>query len=294
MDLKFAHYRNRFCMFRTYYALAKGLVKPDGFTLSVTELPDPPSHELEEALIRGDIDVANIYLANFLNRKIEGAPIVGISTEWKSTAKGNGMFVLADGPVKTAQDLSGRLIASHHKTPHVTHRFLLKHCYGVDETSLRWVSYPQEELLQKLKQREADAVVLIDQFFFKGETGNAVRCLYTDGDGWKKLHGFSEFIKHMVAVREPLLKENPELKTKLLNAFKASFAYSEEHLDEIADEFLKRYPGDKEAALASARYPRIEFTFTETERKIAEAEMDMLLEMGELPRKISIPSVFVT
>lgn len=219
---------------------------------------------------------------------------MGISTEWKSTAKGNGMFVLADGPVKTAQDLSGRLIASHHKTPHVTHRFLLKHCYGVDETSLRWVSYPQEELLQKLKQREADAVVLIDQFFFKGETDNAVRCLYTDGDGWKKLHGFSEFIKHMVAVREPLLKENPELKTKLLNAFKASFAYSEEHLDEIADEFLKRYPGDKEAALASARYPRIEFTFTETERKIAEAEMDMLLEMGELPRKISIPSVFVT
>ena len=294
MDLKFAHYRNRFCMFRTYYALAKGLVKPDGFTLSVTEVPDPPSHEQEEALIRGDIDIANIYLPNFLNQMIKGAPIVGISTEWKSTAKGNGLFVLADGPVKNIQDLSGRLIASHHKTPHVTHRFLLKNCYGVDETSLRWVSYPQEELLGKLKEGEADAVVLIDQFFFKGETDNAIRCLYTDGDGWKKLHGFSEFIKHMVAVREPLLKENPELKTKLLNAFKASFAYSEDHLDEIADEFLKRYPGDKEASLASARYPKIEFTFTEKERKIAEAEMDMLVEMGELPHKISIPSVFVT
>lgn len=294
MDLKFAHYRNRFCMFRTYYALAKGLVKPDGFTLSVTEVPDPPSHEQEEALIRGDIDIANIYLPNFLNQMIKGAPIVGISTEWKSTAKGNGLFVLADGPVKNVQDLSGRLLASHHKTPHVTHRFLLKNCYGVDETSLRWVSYPQEELLGKLKEGEADAVVLIDQFFFKGETDNAIRCLYTDGDGWKKLHGFSEFIKHMVAVRAPLLKENPELRTKLLDAFKASFAYSEDHLDEIADEFLKRYPGDKEASLASARYPKIEFTFTEKERKIAEAEMDMLVEMGELPHKISIPSVFVT
>jgi ABC-type nitrate/sulfonate/bicarbonate transport system substrate-binding protein len=281
-------------MFRTYYALAKGLVKPDGFTLSVTEVPDPPSHEQEEALIRGDIDIANIYLPNFLNQMIKGAPIVGISTEWKSTAKGNGLFVLADGPVKNIQDLSGRLIASHHKTPHVTHRFLLKNCYGVDETSLRWVSYPQEELLGKLKEGEADAVVLIDQFFFKGETDNAIRCLYTDGDGWKKLHGFSEFIKHMVAVRAPLLKENPELRTKLLDAFKASFAYSEDHLDEIADEFLKRYPGDKEASLASARYPKIEFTFTEKERKIAEAEMDMLVEMGELPHKISIPSVFVT
>ena len=71
-------------MFRTYYALAKGLVKPDGFTLSVTEVPDPPSHEQEEALIRGDIDIANIYLPNFLNQMIKGAPIVGISTEWNS------------------------------------------------------------------------------------------------------------------------------------------------------------------------------------------------------------------
>ena len=65
MDLTFAHYRNRFCMFRTYYALAIGKVKPDGFDMKVIELPDPPSHEQEEALIRGDVQVANIYLPNF-------------------------------------------------------------------------------------------------------------------------------------------------------------------------------------------------------------------------------------
>ena len=34
MDLTFAHYRNRFCMFRTYYALAVGKVKPDGVNMS--------------------------------------------------------------------------------------------------------------------------------------------------------------------------------------------------------------------------------------------------------------------
>ena len=52
MELTFAHYRNRFCMFRTYYALSMGKVKPDGFDMKVIELPDPPSHEQEEALIR--------------------------------------------------------------------------------------------------------------------------------------------------------------------------------------------------------------------------------------------------
>ena len=59
--MTFAHYRNRFCMFRTYYALATGKVKPEGFNIRVIELPDPPSREQEEALIRGDVQVANLY-----------------------------------------------------------------------------------------------------------------------------------------------------------------------------------------------------------------------------------------
>jgi ABC-type nitrate/sulfonate/bicarbonate transport system substrate-binding protein len=293
MNLTFAHYRNRFCMYRTYYALAKGIIKPDGFTMSVIEVPDPPSRAQEEALIAGDVQVANLYLPNFLRCKLDGAPIVGIATEWKSTAKGNGLFVLKNGPIREPKDLAGRLIASHHKTPHATHRYLLKNCYGVAENTLRWVSHPQEELLDILKKRKADAVVLIDQFFFKGEEDPEARCLYTDGEGWKKLHGFSEFIKHMVAVREPLIKQEPELRQNLLRALKASIAYSDNHLEEIADEFLKRYPGDRDAALASARYPKIEFTFTETERKIAEAEMKMLVEVGELPREIPIAPLFV-
>jgi ABC-type nitrate/sulfonate/bicarbonate transport system substrate-binding protein len=290
--ITFAHYRNRFCMFRTYYALAKGLVKPDGFTISVIEVPDPPSHAQEEALIAGDVEVANLYLPNFLRCKLEGAPIIGIATEWKSTVKGNGMFVRADGPIQTPQDLTGRLIATHHKTPHVVHRYLLKHRHGVDEATLRWESCPQDELLEVLKSGKADAVVLIDQFFFRGEQDKEVRCLYTDGEAWKALRGFPEMIKHMIAVREPLLKEHPGLRTRLLKAFKASFDYSESHLEEIAGDFTKRYGGDRGDLLASARYPKIEFTFTETEQKIAEAEMEMLVEMGEIPRKISIAASF--
>lgn len=293
MQLTFAHYRNRFCMYRTYYAIGRGLVKPDGVTLSVIELPDPPSHEQEEALIRGDVQVANLYLPNFLKRKLQGAPIIGIATEWKSTMKGNGIFVRADGPIRHPEDLTGRLIATH-QGAHAIHRFLLKHRYGVDERTLRWESYPQEELLNVLKQGKVDAVVLLDQFFFRGEQDKAVRCLYTDGEVWKGLFGFSEMIKHMIAVREPLLKGQPGLREKLLKAFRQSFQYSEEHLDVIASEFIRHYGGDREALLASARYPKIEFTFDETEQRIAETEMDMLLEMGEISRKVPISSLFAT
>jgi ABC-type nitrate/sulfonate/bicarbonate transport system substrate-binding protein len=177
MHLTFAHYRNRFCMFRTYYAIAKGIVQPEGLTMSIVEVPDPPSHAQEEALIADEVQGANLYLAHFLRRKLEGAPIVGIATEWKSTSKGNGIFVRADGRVQAPKDLEGRRIASHQKEPHAIHRYLLRHRYGVDVSTLQWASYRQEELLGVLLAGEADAVVLLDQFFFHGEQEPRVRCL---------------------------------------------------------------------------------------------------------------------
>ncbi len=123
MDLTFAHYRNRFCMLRTYYALAVGKVKPDGLNMKVVELPDPPSHEQEEALIRGDVQVANLYLPNFLRRKLQGAPIIGLAMEWKSMMKGNGIFVLRDGPIKEPKYLTGKFIVTHQGS-HAVHRYL--------------------------------------------------------------------------------------------------------------------------------------------------------------------------
>jgi ABC-type nitrate/sulfonate/bicarbonate transport system substrate-binding protein len=278
-------------MFRTYYALAVGKVTVDGIHMKVVELPDPPSKEQEEALIRGDVQAANLYLPNFLRRKLQGAPIIGLATEWKSTMKGNGVFVCEDGPVKTPKDLEGRLIATHQGL-HAIHQYLLRRVYGVDDKKLRWESYPQEKLLDALRGGKADAVVLLDHFFFRGEVADGLRCLYTDGEAWQKHKGFDELIKHMVAAREDLLEQHPGIKDTLLKAFRASFAYSESHLDEIADSFIKRYGGDKEALLASARYPRIEFTFTEKERRLAEAEMELLVEVGQIPRMVPIATLF--
>ena len=183
------------------------------------------------------------------------------------------------------------MIATHQGL-HAIHQYLLRLVYGVDDRRLRWESYPQEKLLEALIAGRVDAVVLLDHFFFRGETAEGVRCLYTDGDAWRQLHGFDEMIKHMVAAREDLLAQNPEIKETLLKAFRASFAYSETHLHEIADAFIERYGGDREALLASARYPRIEFTFTEKERRLAEAEMDLLLDVGQIPRKAPIESLF--
>jgi ABC-type nitrate/sulfonate/bicarbonate transport system substrate-binding protein len=175
----------------------------------------------------------------------------------------------------------------------VVHRYLLKHLYDVDESTLKWDSHPQEKLVAVIKSGKVDAAVLIDQIFCRAERDPELRCLYTDGEGWKALTGYSEMVKHLIAVREPLLKAQPELRGKLLAAFRASLQYSEKHLGEIAEEFIERYGGEKEVLLASVQYPKIEFTFTDLEHMIAEAEMEMLFEMGFLSKRIAVGPQFV-
>lgn len=292
MNLRLAHYRNRFSMFRIYYALHARLVKPHDIALTVVEVADPPSRELEECLIRGDVDLANVYLPNFLERRIAGAPIVGLCTEWKSTGKGNGLFVRRNG-LKAPLDLQGRTIATH-QGRHAIHQYLLEHVYGVDPVRLQWLASPQETLLGLLRSGKADAVVLLDQFFFAGEQAGDTACLYTDGTAWSALTGFDEMIKHMIAASEPLIRDNPNLRAPLLEALRSSFAYSERNIEEVADVFIKAYGGDRDILMASARYPRMEFTFTDKERRLAQRQLDMFVEVGRLPHTAPIETFFVS
>ena len=99
-----------------------------------------------------------------------------------------------------------------------------------------------------LRRGEADAVVLLDQFFLHGEQAEDITCLYTDGDAWKELTAFDEMIKHMVAAKESLIKQNTSLHGALLNAFRESFSYSQRNKDEVADVFLRKYGGDRQIA----------------------------------------------
>jgi ABC-type nitrate/sulfonate/bicarbonate transport system substrate-binding protein len=279
-------------MFRTYYALRTGRVKADGIDFTVVEVPDPPSRELEDVLIRGDVDISNVYLANFLERRLEGAPIIGLCSEWKSTGKGNGLFVRR-GEIQGPGELEGRHVATH-QGRHAIHQYLLKSAYAVNTATLKWLASPQETLIDVLRRQDADAVVLLDQFFHHGEQADDIALLYTDGDAWKRLTGFNEMIKHIVAGNEILFRQNPGLRDAVLATFRESFAYSERNMNEVADVFIKSYSGERAALLISASYPRMEFTFTDTERQLAQRQMEMFVEVGRLPRIAPIESFFVT
>ena len=97
----------------------------------------------------------------------------------------------------------------------------------------------------------------------------------------------------MLATREDLLRDHPEFATQILDACRKSIMYSDAHLDEVADRFVAKYGGDKQDILSSASYPKIEFTFTDTERREAEATMEMLIETGRLEGRVDLSTAFV-
>jgi hypothetical protein len=134
---------------------------------------------------------------NFLERRLEGAPIIGLCTEWKSTGKGNGLFVRRNG-IRGPAELEGRRVTTH-QGRHAIHQCLLKKAYAVDSSTLKWAASPQETLIGVLRRGDADAVVLLDQLFHQGEQAEDIACLYTDGDAWNRLTAFDEMIKHIVA-----------------------------------------------------------------------------------------------
>jgi ABC-type nitrate/sulfonate/bicarbonate transport system substrate-binding protein len=98
----------------------------------------------------------------------------------------------------------------------------------------------------------------------------------------------------MVAAGGSLIRQNPALPPVLLAAFRDSFAYSERNMEEVAEVFIRTYGGDHQALLISARYPRMEFTFTEAERRLAQRQMDMFVEVGRLSHTAPIESFFVS
>src|SRR5258707_12650618 len=135
-----------------------GLVKADGIGFPITEVPDPPSRELEDVLFRGEVDISNVYLPNFLERRLDGAPIIGLCTEWKSTGKGNGLFVRRNG-IRRPAELAGGRVATH-QARHAIHQYLLRKAYAVDPAMLTWSASPQETLSRVLRRRDAGAAVL--------------------------------------------------------------------------------------------------------------------------------------
>jgi len=161
----------------------------------------------------GSVDVGGIATPGLINAVAGGAPIIGVMPNLgESKTNHSSFFVLADSPIKTAQDLKGKSIAVNTlgaQLEYVVRLYLKQN--GMSLSDVQLVAVPGPQLEQVLRHKQVDvAAVGAWQTVFAGKMAadGGVRVLFTaydvlgtimlDGDVMKK----SFIAEHPQAVRD--------------------------------------------------------------------------------------------
>lgn len=238
-------------------ALRTGLVKPEGIDLTYVAIQSPP--ELFARMLAGDaFHVAEMSMAHSLIRRGKGDfPFVALPVFPSRMFRHGYIFVNTRGGIREPKDLEGRRIGvpEYSQTAAVWIRGLLQHEYGVDLSTLTWVSgginapgrpdtlvnWPQGLTIAKINDRalndllvegELDALIGARRPAALGKDPRVAR-LFPDYRTlerayYRKTKLFP--VMHTVVIREAFYREHRWIAESLYKAFAAAKAWAVEQM----------------------------------------------------------------
>jgi len=161
------------------------------------------------ALATGDLDIATL-AASSLASAIENAHMTDIRVIGDENQDGiegsysSQFFVLKDSPIKTIEDLKGKVLASNALggALDVSIRAMLRKHHLDDKRDVTMIEGPFSGMVPMLEEHKADLVSAVPPFSFVAEAKGTVRTLFTSHDAV----GPSEFI--FDAARKPFIDKN--------------------------------------------------------------------------------------
>jgi 4,5-dihydroxyphthalate decarboxylase len=270
-------------------ALKEGKLSSDILELDFADVK--VSNTAFKPLVRdAKFDLAEVAIVTFLQAYIYGKPYVLIP----ATVVGRGqLHTIAYNPERDAlkpSDLNGKTLGvrAYTQTTGVWVRGILGEDYGVDLSSIKWVTFEEghvaeyddpanvrrapegKQLVQMLLDGELDAAIVGDKFpdprlkplIPDAETANAK---------WSENHGGVP-INHMLVIREGLAKARPDVVREVYRLFREA----------------------KEAAIAQGGAPALDpWRFgIEANRRSLEIVIDFALKQGLIPRRIAVDELF--
>jgi NitT/TauT family transport system substrate-binding protein len=220
----------------------------------------------------------------------KGAPVIAVAA-FAGPPRNLSVVVLYDSPIKTVQDLKGKLIAvttTGSLTDWLAKRLGIAEGWGQD--SIRTAALGGiESALAALKTHQVDGMMTAIESGYNLEEKKEGKIITGMGD-------FApHFITHVVFARKKLVAENPALVERFLKGFFASIAYMKANRDETIA-ITAKILNQSTASIAKTYDYEISM-FIDDGRFDPQAIAvlkDSFVEMGILPTKPSDDQIFTT
>lgn len=222
-------------------ALKDGTVKPDGIEL--TMLTDMDSSSRHWRMLRNmEFDVAELSASSYLMAKDRGLPLTAIPVFLHRRFRHGFIFVNTAAGIKSPKDLEGKRVGlkTWQATAILYLRGLLAEEYGVDLTTIHWVTELEEEIgfdvpkgytiehgtgganvADMLADGDLDAVIHPDilEPILRGDerVGRLFPDYRREEEAYFKRTGIFP-IMHVTAIRDEVLQANPWVATNIAKA----------------------------------------------------------------------------
>jgi len=200
---------------------------------------------------------------------------------------GSAMVVRKDGPVRSVEDLRGKVIGIPSRFSDerlLAHKALAKH--GVPETSVKLVEMPPPEVASALESGALDAFVMGEPYPSQSEMQGIGRILFYAREYWP------DYMSCVVVMRQDVIDERPEMAQVLVDGLARSGLWLDEDIThrERASDFVGRKYFNKSPALLrwSLTNPpeRIEYRKLTPRKQDFDMVRDLMLDLKLIDRSI--------
>ncbi len=215
-----------------FLAEKKGYFVEQGLQLELVPLPiDQYTAAIDNGLVDFALSADYIYFANVRAKGLKVKEVVSSNHLIDPAGAGDGVFVLKDSPIRTAQDLRGKKIGMRSvgfSSAWFTQDYLGRH--GVSKSEVQFLTIPDLQLEQVLQNRSVDAVFAYGPIDGQLRKRGLYRQLYQLSD----LAG-RRIQRGGAMTSEKVIKERPEVVKGFVSAIAKAADYGSAHPKEVVD-----------------------------------------------------------
>jgi 4,5-dihydroxyphthalate decarboxylase len=294
--------------------LIDGSVPTPGLDLAVIPLPSAERHS--RFIHNLEFDVCELQIAQYLGLKSRGMPITAIPVFPHRRFNHSCVMIRMDSDIACPEDLRGRRVGVHgHFNPIALWiRALLQHEFDLAPSEIQWVADSPEDVpgwtpppwlrIQRapegrkmqdlLKAGELDAQILSDSGADASSLNRVTRRLWPkyreiETDYYKRTGIFP--IRHVVVVKDDLLRDNPDVASQLVNVFEAAKQQAYQYWADHRRSSLAWFGAEQEeerALLGADPWPYS----VEENRIVLETLLNYAFEQGLTDRRLKIEEIF--